>query len=314
MTGSLPFGIALWVAAAAAGGDRSEQVAAARAFAGVDPQQALTQVESLRRQAVAEGDLASQLGADEVACRVWSDLDTERALAVASAGVAAVSDPSGPAREAWLRLRACLAEMQIEVGEVTQGLDELEELLSLSSGAETRALALVVRGAYRSRSGALEAGQADLLEACEALRVARTPDRELCLGHLAGHYRRVGDGQEALRLQRRLLDDAHARGATYDESIHAFAVAQSLQQLERWAESLDVLRAASASSERLGDQVGVSFAEHDTAVGLLRMDRPVEALAHVERSLALLDPGVDPYQTVNATITLAQALAGVGRA
>lgn len=302
---------------ARAADDLLRRVEDARELAGADPNRAIAAVQQVRTDALAAHRVDARFAADEVECRILTDLDVGRALAVADEGIHGVDTPPSSARTAWLRLRACRAEMLLESGEETVGLAELDALLAQTAAPAdgvVRALVQTARGAYRSRHGELSSGQADLLEACAALAAAPRADRDLCLHHLSNHYRRIGDMEEALRLLEPLRAAARARGARYDDSVYTFGVARALQLLGRWDEAIEAFRETEAASDDLGDQIGVAYAAHRIAECLVEAGRPAEALPQVERAIALIGAESDPWQYEAVHITLAEALLGVGRA
>lgn len=305
-------------AAAQTGSTFATRVMSARNDSGAHPQRALAALRALRQEAQGRNALDQRLLVDEAECRVLTDFDAPAATAVADAGIAlAGADPAPPAREAWLRLRACRAGMWVEAGDVTGGRAEFERLLELTaaeSDTSIRALVRTERGLHRSRSGDWTGAQQDLLAACNTLReTGPARDHELCLGHLANHYRRIGDADEALRLLQSLSTEARHRGAVYDDSIYTFATGQVLHEQQRWPDAITKFEEAIQANRRLGDENGIAYAEHAIAVALLRLGRPREALLAAERSLGRLDPKADPREHQVTTITRAEALAAVGR-
>jgi diguanylate cyclase (GGDEF)-like protein len=295
------------------------RVMSARNDGGANPQRALAALRALRQEAVAGNALDRRLLVDEAECRVLTDFDAPAAIAVADAGLAlAGANPASPAREAWLRLRACRAGMWVEAGDVAGGRAEFERLIELTaaeSDASVRALVRTERGLHRSRSGDWTGAQQDLLAACNTLReTGPARDHELCLGHLANHYKRIGDADEALRLLQGLSTEARHRGAVYDDSIYTFGIGQVLHEQQRWQDAITKFDEAIQANRRLGDDNGIAYAEHAIAVSLLRLGRPQESLQAVERSLGRLDAKGDPREYQVTLITRAEALAGLGRA
>jgi diguanylate cyclase (GGDEF)-like protein len=309
--------VSAWAAESLA--DRLRQ---AREAAAVVPQRGLALLTPMRSEAIAARRLDERLAVDEAECRIAGDMDAVQALAVADAGLAAAGaadeGPPGEARPWWLRLRACRAGMLVELGHVEQARTEFEVLLALTADpalAVPRALARLERGVHRSRSGDLQRGQADLLAACEVLgRTGPDADRDLCRWHLAGHYKRIGDLDESLRLMKLLQAGARARAATYDESIFAYGLAQAYQVGRRWEESLSALREARTLSEKLADRGGMAYAEYGLANSLLELKQPRDALVHADNAMRLLDARTDPRQYEVQAIAKAEALTGVGRA
>lgn len=293
----------------------------AREAAAVAPQRGLALLAPIRSEAIAAQRLDERLAVDEAECRIAGDIDAVHALAAADAGLAAAGTategPPGEARSWWLRLRACRAGMLVEVGHVEQARTEFEVLLALTTDpalAVARALTRLERGVHRSRSGDLQRGQADLLAACEVLgRTGHDADRDLCRWHLASHYKRIGDLDESLRLMKLLQAGARARGATYDESIFAYGLAQAYQTGQRWEESLASLREARSLSEKLADRGGMAYAEYGLARSLLELKQPRDALVHADNAMRLLDTRTDRRQYEVQVITKAEALTGVGR-
>lgn len=305
--------------AMANGSGLAERVAAARLDAGVDPQRALATLRSLRREALTQNRLDLRLTVDEAECRVLTDVDASEALAVADAGMqAAAATPDSPAREPWLRLRACRSGMLVELGKTDAGRAEFEALLALTApqaDAGIRGLVLMERGVHRSRNGDWENAQQDLIAACEQLK-SQGPalDHTLCLGHIANHYRRIGDVDEALRLLQTLYAAARERGAVFDSAVYGFGIGQSQQAQQQWAEAIRSFEAVIEATGALGDLVGVSYAEHAIAVSQLKLGRSQEALNSAERALNRLDRAADPRQYEVNVVTLAEALVANGRA
>jgi len=309
------------IAMAAGSGAPSDPGADARRgrdLAAADLRRGVALLRALREQPEARRQLVVRLALDEALCRVLTDQDAAEALGVAEAGLAAAgAHPDAASREPWLRLRACRAGMLLESGQLAVGQAELEQLLEATrspADASIHALVLLERGVYRSRIGQLEVAQTDLMRACETLR-STGPDRDLtlCLGHLANHYRRVGDGEEALKLLLPLRDAARGRGETYDDGIYTFGIAQVLHSLRRLAEANVAYRESSASFALFDDRAGVGFSEHGLAVTLLQLGQPAQALQHIERSLALTPQATAPRQFEIGSITRAEVLVALGR-
>jgi hypothetical protein len=177
-----------------------DAVAAARAQGGIDPRRALASLRQLRQAALARGDMRLRWATDNAECRLVQDIDVDAAAAVARAGLAQPPPPAGaplPLRDAWLQLRACAAGVMLQQGESAAGVQELEAVLAASQtpGLEgAHAMALMERGAARSRVGDLVRAQADLLQACDTLtRLQWSAEARYCIEHVASHYVRVGD-------------------------------------------------------------------------------------------------------------------------
>ena len=255
-------------------GAMAMSLAAARELVGRDPPQALAVIGRLRREAASAGLLDARLAADELECRLRSDLDPEGALRVAEAGIAATRDGAArpsPSPLPLLRLRVCRAAGLIDAEHEADGLAELDRVIAAAADpvlAPARGLALMERGTARSRAGALTDGQRDLLAAC-ALLAEQPRDGELCNAYLANHYRRVGDLDEALPLARRLLDGARRQGARFDESVYLMILAQIHSQRGEHAQAL----AGYAEAERFAgvtqDPQGLVKAAYGTALSLL---------------------------------------------
>ena len=301
-----------------AAGTLPDGLQAARDLAGVDPHRARAVLASLRDEAVRSGRLDWRLSVDEIECRVLTDMDERQAIRVADAGLAiAGGAPGGPALLPWLRLRVCRAGALVGNGEIAAGARELEEVLSASSAEELRpahALALLELGVQDSRSGELLRGQKGLLSACEMLdNPGLERDRDLCLGHLANHYKRMGDLDEALRLLTRLRDEARARGAHWDDSIYTYGMAQVHYGLADWPQALKAFQEVAKASTVNHDTSGLIYAEHGTAATLLRMGRAREGLPRIEEALRLLQGENDPTQILQSTLVQAEIFTALGR-
>jgi len=282
------------------------------------PATALDALAQLRADPRLRTDLAARLATDEVECRVLTDLDVERAIAVADAGLAlAGANPRGAARTSWLRLRACRAGMLAEAGGPSAASGEFDALIALAASEPDSTIGALVRlerGVVRSRTGEYERGQDDLQRACAVLsRVGARRDRELCLAHLANHYRRVGDYDEVLRLLQPLRDSARHAGETYDESIYLYAMAQTFSALGREGAALAAFREVAALNARLGDTLGVSYAEISMARIELAAHRATEALRLIERARARVSREADPRHMDDLEVTRAEALVALGQ-
>ena len=304
-------------AAALPDGGFAAQVMAARVDSGVDPRRGLAALRALRERT--PSNLEWRLTVDEAECRVLTDLDASAALAVADAGLALAGQQPEPAvRTVWLRLRACRAGMLVESGQVDAALAEFEALLDLTrqpADTGSHALAMLERGVNRSRSGHWDQAQSDLLTACGQLRLEGPQrDHELCLGHLANHYQRVGDVDEALRILQTLKAVAEERGAYFDRAVYAYGIGQAQQAQQQWAQALDSFQQAADDSRRLADETGLAYAEHGMAGSQLKLERPLEALAHCDRALEHLSRKADARQYESIVISRAEALAALGRA
>ena len=288
------------------------RLAAARELIGVDPQRARTAITALRADAVAAGASDARTEADEIECRLLTDLDLDEAGRVADAGLA-MAGAAAPLPH--LRLRVCRASVLLDAGHEQEGLAELEAVLQQAGTPAldaARGLALMERGIHRSRVGALSDGQADLLTACRLLE-PQPRDAELCRGHLANHYRRIGDLDEALPLALRLLEDAHRRGAAFDESIYVMIAARIHTERGEHAQALARYAEAERFATQVQDVQGVIKAEHGTAQSLLALGRPAEALGHVERALQGLGSNPEPAQQVSSALLRAEILNALAR-
>jgi diguanylate cyclase (GGDEF)-like protein len=294
-------------------------VVGARELAGRDPQEARRALAKLRDAATASRDLATRLFADEADCRVLSDSSAADGRAVVDAGVAAAASApalDAAARLALLRLRACGAGILLDLGEQDRGTAEVEAVLAASSQdpglAEAHALALLERGLHRSRRNDLVNGQSDLLAACHALEGMNLPqDLELCRSHLANHYKRMGDTEEALRLLQDLLDQAQRRKAVADASIYVYGLAEVYVVRGEWEKARAAFADAARMSETVKDRSGVAYAEYGLAATLSELHRPADALPHVRVALRLLDD--DPIQQTRAQLLEAQCLSALGQ-
>lgn len=310
---------ALLLPAAHAADMFSQRLDFARTLAGADPHRARAALETLRDEALESGHREQRLRVDEIDCRILTDIDEQRAVNVAEAGIRSIGTPSADAeRLAWLKLRSCHAGAQIGIGKTADGERELVEVLAQSDTralVHARALALLERGIHHSRSGALVRGQDELLESCELLKTnGFSHDQELCRSHLANHYKRVGDLDEALRLLSELRANARARGAVWDDGIYALGVAQIHHSRGSWPEALVAFQDAASIYRKTADKAGEAYAEHGLAATLVRLDRPVAGLRHIDRALEILATMDDPMQVVRSTLLRARLLAAVGRA
>lgn len=285
---------------------------------GIDAERARAQITSLRERASQSGNAQLRLAADEIDCRLLGDTDNDAAIQVADAGLQETqADAGAQASDARARLRACRAGAWIESGRVAQGEAEIEDILR-ETGANPdtagHALALLERGLHRSRTGYLDSGQSDLLDACAALqRLERPRDSELCLSHLANHFKRVGDTEESLRILNQLVDTARARGARIDESIYLFGIAQVYHEHQDWTQALDYYERAQAASKQLKDPAGIAYAENGIAAILLRFGRAAEALPLLREARSLLRDEQDHKQILRIELRIAQAQTQLGQ-
>ena len=292
----------------------------AQALAGSEPERARSLLRQLREAAVAQGRRHWRLAFDELDCQLLSDIDPDAALAVAQAGVASMTGVAIDAATELplLRLRACHAALQIDTGQEQPGHAELEAILveanrpALEAG---RAMALLERGLRRSRGGDVTRGQQDLLAACASLRALPSAfDQALCTTHLANHYRRVGDYDEALNLLRPLLDDARKRKARHDEGIYLYGIAQIHAGREDWPLALQGYADALAIETAKGDALGIAYSEYGIANALVKLKRPAEALPRIRQALEHLAALDDKRQRITTSILQAQALLAVDQA
>jgi diguanylate cyclase (GGDEF)-like protein len=292
-------------------------------MAGRDPERARRQLDTLHARVVAGGSLELRLAVDEARCRLLSDSDAAEARRVADAGAAsalATTTHSGPStRVVLLRLRACAAGAAMDLGHQVAGSAELETVIAearktMPDLRAALAIALLERGLHLSRAGELLLGQEDLLAACDHFKALSLPrDLELCLGHLANHYKRVGDTDEALRLLNGLLLGARAREATFDAAVYVNGLAQVHHQRGDWFRAMETFRIALDMATRLGDRIGQAYADHGIAHTLLRLGRASDALVHARSELSILSDGSDPVQATRAAVLLVQVLNAAGR-
>ena len=209
------------------------QLREARTLAGASPERALAVLDRLRQEAVRIQSVPARLEADEIECRLLTDIDPEKGMKIGQAGIAAVGDQTltGAARLNQLRLQICIDSVRVEDDQHALAVASFEAIIEMTIQrpdlAPARALALLERGVYRSRRGELSKGQQDLQTACDLMRrVGQPGDLDLCMGHLANHYKRMGALDDALRYLQQLTDAARARGAVFDQGIYAFSLAQ----------------------------------------------------------------------------------------
>ena len=317
-TAALLLALAMFVPAALAANVPAERLESIRSLAGADPHRARASLGALRAEAQSSGQLALRLGVDEVDCRILTDIDEKQASDVAEAGIRSAGTPTAePVLLAWLKLRACHAGAQIGIGNAAAGERELEEVLVQSrsdSLLHARALALLESGVHHSRSGGYLRGQDELLQACELLKSRGSRhDLELCRSHLANHYKRVGDLDEALRLLSDLRTQARSRGAVWDDAVYALGIAQVQHSRANWREALEAFGEAASIYRTTHDRPGEAYAEHGMAATLLKLARPVEGLAHIDRALEILASQDDPVQVIRSTLVRARLLAAAGR-
>ncbi len=306
--------------AAAADAVLEGRVAAARELIGVDPQRARDAIAQLRSDALAGGSAAVRLAADEIECRLLSDLNIDDARRTAESGLAAeraasAAGSEGPTRLPLLRLRVCHASTLLDAEQTAAGLAELDAVINEAGVPElaaARGLALMERGVHRSRRGDLSEGQRDLLVACSLL-APQPRDAELCNAHLANHYRRIGDLDEALPLALHLLEGAQRRGAAFDESIYVMIAAQIHAARGEHPQALARYAEAARFADRVADSQGLVKAEYGTAESLLALGRAEEALRHLERALAGLHDNPDPVQNSSALLLRAEILVVLDR-
>jgi diguanylate cyclase (GGDEF)-like protein len=206
----------------------------------------------------------------------------------------------------------------LDIGQTDAGNALLERALAESARddamAGPHALALLERGLHRSRRGDMLEGQEDLLAACSALEALPLPqDLELCRSHLANHYKRMGDTDEALRLLEDLLEAARRRGATADVAVYVYGLAQVRYERREWQGAAEAFEESIRLSKVLDDPLGVAYAEHGLGHTLLRLNRPQQALEHAQHALRLLGEDRDPVQQLRTTILQANALSDLER-
>jgi hypothetical protein len=120
---------------------------------GSDTAQARALLERRRADAIEAQRLDARLAADELECRILSDSDAEAAEKVAAAGVAAAgrTGATTPAIiNALLRLRACWAGVQMDLGKMAYEDPTLTRIIEQASAdpslAAARAMAQLERG------------------------------------------------------------------------------------------------------------------------------------------------------------------------
>ena len=295
----------------------------ARLLAGADPARARALLSTLRTAAVAKHRVSWRLALDELDCRLLSDIDPDAGVAVAQAGITSVAasppaDLPGDAQLPLMRLKACHAGLQLDLGNDAAGSAELEAVLASTDEpglASAHAMAMLERGLHRSRRGDFTHGQQDLLAACTLLRsLALAFDQELCLSHLASHQKRVGDYDEALALLNPLLASARNRQARHDEGIYLYGIGQVHAAREDWPIALKFYGEAMAIETAKNDPIGIAYAEHGIANTLLRLGRAEESLPHIRRALGSLAVQDDKLQRVRTSILHAAALAATAQA
>jgi diguanylate cyclase (GGDEF)-like protein len=298
-------------------GHADERLDAARHLAAVDPQSGVAALATLRADALARSDAALRAQVDELECRLQADLDGRASLRVAREGLAALGEhPPTPLRPLWQRLRTCHAGALIQSGEVERGRALLHELvIETEPGSDPWAMARLERGVDRTRQGAYNDAQTDLLAACSVLeREGHWRDRDLCRNQLANHFRRLGDADEALRLSAPLREAARAAGEDYDASVYGYAVASALIRLGRWAEALTIASDCARFSERASDPLGQAYALGLVARAHRGLGQPAEALQAADQALALMDAEADEREHNFNRLQRAAALLALGRA
>jgi diguanylate cyclase (GGDEF)-like protein len=299
--------------------DFAAELRALRPLLGSTPERARPRLAELRRAADEQGRIDARLSIDEVDCRLLTDVDAEAARRVAEAGVAKVPQPVPEALMLpLLRLQACLAGMLVEQADAARGAAELDRIIAAAAPAalqSARALALLERGVFRSRGGRYVEGQQDLLEACELLRApGLDAELDLCLSHLANHFKRVGDFDEAMNLLTPLVQRAQAVQARFDESIYELGIGQIHAEQHNWAAALEHFERSLRQSRALGSASGVTYAQHGAAAALLNLERQAEALRCIDEALSLIGTAFeDRSQALRSQVVRARILARLGR-
>ena len=321
-----PLLLVLSGAAAIAAVDFVPELNRARDMAGIDPSAAHTELHTLRARALAAGQLGARLDADEIECRLLTDTDLSEAVTVATAGLGAANAQAMVGQPLplavalpWMRLRVCAAGAMLDAGNISGGYAEIEAILAATQQrpelASAHALALLERGVRRSRAGQLVAGQDDLIEACRVLEsLAQPRDTELCLGHLANHYRRAGDRAESRALLVQLRDVARQRGATFDASVYVYGLAQIDVDDGAYESALASFRESLQLGQAMKDAQGIALAELGVGQILFKLARPAEALPHAERALRLFAGISERVQAVRSQLLQVRAMAALGRA
>jgi len=295
-------------------------VAAARDLGGIDPRRALDSLHQLRQAALTQEDLRLRWAVDEAECRLVQDIDVDAAAAVARAGLAQ-SPPAAnaplPLRAAWLQLRACAAGVMLQQGESATGVKELDAVLAASQapGLEgAHAMALMERGAARSRIGDLVRAQTDLLQACDTLTQLKwSAEARYCIEHVASHYVRVGEFDLALKYYRELLTEARGRGARHDEGIILYNVARLYVRRNDPAVAIDWFQQARAIERAKRDALGIAYNEAGIGSALLSLGRPAAALPLLRRAEPVFTRMGD-NQAQETRVSIAAALAATGHA
>ncbi len=295
-------------------------VAAARDLGGIDPRRALDSLRQLRQAALTRGDLRLRWAVDEAECRLVQDIDVDAAAAVARAGLAQPAPAANaplPLRAARLQLRACAAGVMLQQGESTAGAEELEAVLAASQapGFEgAHAMALMERGAARSRVGDLVRAQADLLPACDTLtRLKWSAEARYCIEHVASHYVRVGEFDLGLRYYRELLAEARGRGARHDEGIILYNIARLYVRRNDPAVAIDWFQQARTIERAKHDALGIAYNDAGIGSALLSLGRPAAALPYLQRAEPVFTRMGD-NQVQETRVSIAAALAATGHA
>jgi diguanylate cyclase (GGDEF)-like protein len=297
-----------------------DAVAAAREQGGIDPRRALASLRQLRQAALARRDMRLRWATDNAECRLVQDIDVDAAAAVARAGLAQPSPPASappPLRNAWLQLRACAAGVMLQQGESAAGIKELEAVLAASQtpGLEgAHAMALMERGAARSRVGDLVRAQTDLLQACDTLtRLHWSAEARYCMEHVASHYVRVGEFDLALKYHRELLAVARPPGARHHAGLNHYNIARLYVRRNDPAVAIDWFQQARAIERAKKDALGIAYNDAGIGAALLSLGRPAAALPYLQRAEPVFTRLGD-NQAQDTRVSIAAALATTGKA
>jgi diguanylate cyclase (GGDEF)-like protein len=205
----------------------------------------------------------------------------------------------------------------LQQGESAAGAAELDAVLAASQapGLEgAHAMALMERGAARSRVGDLVRAQTDLLQACDTLtRLGWSGEARYCIEHVASHYVRVGEFDLAQKYYRELLAEARPRAARHDEGIILYNIARLYVHRNDPAVAIDWFQQARTIERAKRDALGIAYNDAGIGGALLSLGRPAAALSYLQRAEPVFTRLGD-NQAQETRVNIAAALATTGHA
>ena len=279
-----------------------------------DRKLALERLQKLIPTLNTSGQIAGQLRAANLECRLMVDDQPTRAQELAEQGMVLARSRGAPAAEAEFQL--CRGITREYSGKLMQGLEDYERAVSegLRLG-DTRLLALGLnhRGNLRAYLGDHARALPDLQRAYQL--VTQLNDRRLMrevLGNIAGAYTRMGETDKSLEYFKQLLADQQAARLPIAVADTQFNIARTLEGTGDFAQALAWFERSHTTALETNDRLSVAFADLGAGLMLVNLKRHAEGLERLKLAELVFRDANDREMLARIALGQGKALLALG--